>query len=433
PACFTERRVLLANGLAEAYLIVVPVPAYRTSSTEFAVEGAFAAHLQLLREKLGAVGREMVLAAPFLSKSAYESQKSTMTIVNELEDGIRFNGVYPAHIGRLAYFSRLPKILAELTKEVRKAAVVHAGQSPLFRPFEYPALLIAYMLGKITISVTDIDQRQTAYMNFKTGRWSLREYVVTRLLHDTFQHLQLLFAAKYFSLVLIKGLKMASDYGANRPNVKYFLDSAFSGRHLIPEKILTEKISSLRKKDTTVEIVYFGRLVEYKGVDHMLYAVQEALRLNAKIRFHIIGDGPEIGDLKVLSESLGLGNEVVFHGSIPFGDTLFSQLQKFHILMAAPQSEDTPRSALDAMASAQSIVAYDTYYYRELAIAGGPVELVPWRAKEALGQRVAQMVDDRNTLAANLSQAVEFARKNTQERWLDQRIEWTLALVAESK
>jgi glycosyltransferase involved in cell wall biosynthesis len=416
--------------MPKTYLIVVPVAAYRLGPGQFAIEGPFAAHLHLLREKLGSLGADMVLAAPYMCEHAYVTQKHLLTVVDEARDGIRFNGMYPAQSGTREFYRGIVGLYKAMKKEVEAADVVHAGPSPLSRPFEFLALLLGCKLGKTTISVTDIDHRESAHMNYATGRWSLKEYLVTKVLHDSIRHLQHVFAVRCCSLVILKGSQMALDYGKKRSNVKYILDSAFSEGHIIPDTQLQDKANSLKDLSNPVQLAYFGRLVEYKGIAHMLCAVQHAIGRGAHVRFHIIGDGPQRADLEKLSRNLGLGRAVAFHGAIPFGPQLFDQLYRMHILLAAPLSQDTPRSALDAMASAQTVIAYDTYYYRELALAGAPVVVVPWLAKDALGQKIADTVADRSTLVSNMEQAVQFAQQNTQEIWLNRRIDWTRAVVA---
>ncbi len=307
--------------------------------------------------------------------------------------------------------------------------MVHAGNSDLFRPFEFPALLMGRALGKKTISVTDIDGRTSARMNYRTGQWSLKEYVVTRLFHDSYQHLQQLIGVRAFSLVMLKGGKLAADYGGGRPHVKNFLDSAFSEGHIIAEERLETKLRALADPAQAFELAYFGRLVPYKGVDHMLRAVEHAVRLGATgIRFHIIGDGPERERLKQLTGELGLGDRVDFHGAVRFGDELFERLYRCHVLLAAPLSQDTPRSALDAMASGQALVAYDSYYYQELSDAGAAVELVPWQDHAMMGARIAELDSRRDRLAALIRRGVQFARSNTQEAWLERRTQWTRSL-----
>jgi glycosyltransferase involved in cell wall biosynthesis len=118
---------------------------------------------------------------------------------------------------------------------------------------------------------------------------------------------------------------------------------------------------------------------------------------------------------------------VHFHGPVPF-DAVFDLLYQCHVLLAAPLSQDTPRSALDAMASGQAVLAYDTYYYRELVTAGAAVVIVPWLDIEAMARSIADLSQDRERLAGLLRNGVEFARSNTQEVWLDRRVRWTQEL-----
>ncbi len=266
-------------------------------------------------------------------------------------------------------------------------------------------------------------------MNRSTGVWSTKEYWVTRLLHEPYVHAQHLFAARAFSLVLLKGAKLASDYGHGHPQVRNFLDAAYAPEQIIDAARFEEKCRQSANPETTLEVGYFGRLVPYKGIDHMLRAVRIAVDGGLeRVRFHIIGQGPERAALQKHVRSLALEPYVVFHDAVMFGPELFERLYGLHVLLAAPQSEDTPRSALDAMASGQAIVAYNTYYYRELAAAGGGVDIVPWRDTRALGQALLRLHGDRAKLVARMRQSLAFARDNTQDIWLDRRLAWTREL-----
>lgn len=413
------------------YLMVLAVPAYRIDDKHFAVESAFADHLRLLRSKLGLLGNNIVLAGPTLSEQTFARTRALLTVIDEEAEGIRFAGMFPVDTGRVGYMKDLPNVLRSLFNEVQQAAVVHSGPSALYRPFEFPSLLMGRALGKKTISITDIDNRCSVKMNYRTGRWSKKEYLITRLFHTPYTHLQHLVCARTCSLVLLKGVKMAKDYGNGRSNVKDFLDAAFSASHIIPPARLEEKLAQLAIPNTPIDITYFGRLVAYKGIDHMLRALAHAKRLGLRdVRFHIVGEGAAEADLKALAIELDIGDQVVFHGAVAFGDGLFAQLYDYHLLLAAPLSEDTPRSALDAMASGQALLAYDSYYYKELATAGGAVELVPWPDHTAMGQRLFDLCRDRSRLADLICKGVNFAHKNTQEIWLDRRVQWTKELFA---
>jgi glycosyltransferase involved in cell wall biosynthesis len=409
------------------YLMVLPVPAFPGPGGTFEIESAFAEHLRMLRSMLGPLARTLIIAAPELS-AAERAVAGPLTRLDEARDGIGFRPMFRANLGRVGYLRELPRVLAALRVEVREADVVHGGNSPLYRPFEFPALMMASLLGKKTISVTDIDHRRTARMNLETGRWSAKEYWITRFLHDPFTHLQQTIGVRRFSLVLLKGRSLVDDYGRGRPNVRHFLDSAFGVEHIIPAHRLEEKVRETLSSQTEVKVVYFGRLVEYKGVDGMLRAVRHALNLGARLRFEIVGSGPADAALRALTRELGLESVVSFIGAVPFGPGLFDRLYDAHVLLAAPLSEDTPRSALDACAMGLAIVAYDTSYYRELAELGGPVEIVPWRDMNALGQRLLELDAQRARLADLLRKGAAFAAPNTQQAWLEKRVAWTRAL-----
>jgi glycosyltransferase involved in cell wall biosynthesis len=265
-------------------------------------------------------------------------------------------------------------------------------------------------------------------MNFLTGRWRRRSLLVCRYLYDPLRDLQLRLAVRSSSLVLLKGRNLCRDYGAGRPHVKYFLDAAFSERHVASKSDLALKLVSLEDIERPLELVYFGRLTAYKGVDRCVEAVALASKLTtAPLRLHVIGGGEQEAELKALAARLELGDRVQFHAAVPFGPRLFEALRPMHLLLAAPLSEDTPRSALDAMACGIPVLAFDTNYYSELRESGA-VDLVPWPSVERLAERIADYADDKRLLTPLVRSAVAFARANTQEAWLQARADWTMAL-----
>lgn len=412
------------------YLMVLPVPAYRAGPGRFETEAAFAEHLRLLRRALGPIASTLVLAGPEYSAAQYGALQGRLARIEEEADGIYFRPMYAEGLTRARFFAELPRIWTKLYREVELADVVHAGASPLFRPFELPALLMARSLGKKTVAVTDIDQRQSARMNLEAGTWSRRVYWTTRLIHDRYTHWQHVLGARWWSLMLLKGRKLADDYGRGRSNVHYFLNSAFTADQVIDDERLERKVARLQEPGSELGLTYFGRLVPYKGIDYMLQAVRTALDLGARVRFDVIGGGPELPALRELSRRLALEAHVHFVGPVPYGPALFERLYELDVQLAAPLREDTPRSALDATAAGQALVAFDTYYYRELSGAGAPIELVPWRDARAMAECIARLDANRAELGRRLRASLRFARDNTQEAWLERRAGWTRELFA---
>jgi glycosyltransferase involved in cell wall biosynthesis len=158
----------------------------------------------------------------------------------------------------------------------------------------------------------------------------------------------------------------------------------------------------------------------------MLRALRVSLDLGGgSFSFDIFGQGAQESRLRELSRTLHLESVVQFHAAVPFGREFFETLQALDVLLAAPLAQDTPRSALDAQASGQYVLAYDTYYYRDLQASGAAVEVVPWRDVEAMGRALVMLFQDRDRLTLAIERGVAFARQNTQEIWLQRRLTWT--------
>jgi glycosyltransferase involved in cell wall biosynthesis len=412
------------------YLLVVPVRFHRVTRSRVAAEGAFCEHLRMLRKMLAPTFASLTVAAPTMGEAQFLRDRTHLGHVDEERDGIRWVALHPADVGVGAFWLRhFAPGLRRLWGEVRRADLVHAGTSHnLWRPFEFASLLLAQMLGRKTICVVDIDLRDEARMNFLTGSWSRKSLLLCRYVYDPLRNLQLRFAARRCSLVLLKGRRLVRDYGAGRPHVKYFLDAAFSAEQVIPRPALEAKERALEDATRPLELVYFGRLTAYKGVDRCIQAVALAAKQTAQpLRLHVIGAGEQEQSLRRLVAQLGLESSVEFHAPLPFGPRLFEALHPMHLLLAAPLSEDTPRSALDALACGIPILAFDTEYYSDLHRSGA-VELVPWPSVERLAERIAHFAQDKRRLIPLARAGVEFARANTQETWLRSRIDWTLAL-----
>lgn len=420
------------KGHVIEYLIVVPVRFHRVSSGGIAAESAFCEHLRALREQLAPSFTHLTVAAPSMPRGQYESDREHLGHIDEPREGIRWVALQPGDAGRIAFWLRhFVFVLGRLAREVRRAHLVHAGTShDVYRPIELMALLLAGLMGRKTICVVDIDQRQEAVMRWRTGRLGRKSLLLCRYVYDPLRSLQLRGAARWCSLVLLKGRRLCRDYGRGRTHVKYILETAYSADQVIRAQELAGKVEALEDPTRPLELVYFGRLTAYKGVDRCIAALALASgQVAAPMRLAVIGAGEELQRLQELCARLQIEHLVTFHGALPFGPRLFTALHPRHLMLAAPLSEDTPRSALDALASGIPILAFDTEYYASLAESGA-VDLVPWPSVDRLAERIAHYASDKRRLIPMLRAGVEFAHANTQENWLEARVRWTLALFA---
>lgn len=421
-----------SDGVTSDYLMVLPTLHYRLDSGHVAVESAFAHHLRLLRSKIGSLASRLVILCPAMSVAQYEAARASLEILDEEVDSIFFDATWSADqlSSKLNKLRLALPLMRKVQKRVGQSIVVHSGLSwDWILPAEFAALLIGSFTGRRTIFIVDIDYRNSARMSYLTGAWSRKSYLVCKYVYDNVRNLQIFVAVRRFSLVMLKGRKMAEDFGQGRANVKDFLDAAHSESNLIPAVALEAKLTALRNPAEPLRITYFGRITAYKGIDAMIRAVAAARMAGARVTLDIIGGGEQFDFCKSLAAQLegnaGAGSFIAFHGPMQFGAEFFNFLYRYHLLLAAPLREDTPRSALDAMAAGIPYLAYDTYYYNQL-LESGAGRVVPWRDEAAMTAALIHLDRHREELAGMAANAVAYAARNTQEIWLDRRFEWTL-------
>ncbi len=412
---------------AKDYVLAVQAPAHSLGDGRFATESAFAIHLKALQEDLSDEFERLVLVAPEIPQSIYEKNPGAYGYVSEEHDNIVFVPAYKRETTRRRFWTKeIIPLWRRLGKVLESAAYLHTGlEENIWIP--YLALLNARAIFKrvpLTF-VVDIDYRLMSFRFYKTGVWSKKNYIVNRLIHDPFKHIQLWLAVRTSNLVLLKSPTMVAEYGAGRPHVKDFLDAAHSAADIVSDDSLDLRLSERNNRSRPLELIYFGRFVPYKGLDLVLGAVQNALSQEANIRLTLVGNGECLDELKASSAALGISHAVTFLPPVPYGPELFTLVDRADVAIAAPKIEDTPRAALDAFARGVPLVAFDIDYFRNLAEKSGGVALATWPSPASLAEQIVSLEQNRASIAQMARKSVAFARANTQEIWLDRRREWT--------
>ena len=413
------------------YVVAVQAPAYWLSPTRFATESAFAEHLRELRRAVGPEFERLVLVAPRFDDATYAAQRDHLGIVDLEADGIQFLPAHPHTSSRLGFWRHHARQTWRTARTaVATAGVVHSGLSTeLGRPMLAMVNLAAWLAQRPVVFVVDIDFRRHSWHYYKLGRWSLKSFLVNRFVYDPMKWLQVWLAPRMFELVLLKSATMVEDFGGGRPNVKNFYDTAHGVDAVLSAAALSERLRWIVEPQRPLHIAFFGRLVDYKGLDRVIEAVRLAREQGADVRLSLIGAGDRLDSLRRQASDSGLKDVVAFLPPVRYGDDLFRLLADVHVSVAAPLVEDTPRAAFDSMARGLPVVAFDITYFRDLARASGAVALVAWPQAAALAGEFVRLARDRSRLAAMSEHAVAFARENTQSRWLEQRTQWMRQLV----
>lgn len=107
-------------------------------------------------------------------------------------------------------------------------------------------------------------------------------------------------------------------------------------------------------------ILFVGRLAKEKSIDVLLNAMPDVIKKNPNTILLIVGDGPEMDNLKALAENLRCQKNIVFAGKKPWA-TIGKYYQVATVFVSASTSETQGLTYIEAMAAKKTVIAkYDT-------------------------------------------------------------------------
>ena len=132
-----------------------------------------------------------------------------------------------------------------------------------------------------------------------------------------------------------------------------------------------EEVNEIRKelgvkKDDFV-LLFVGRLAAEKNVTFLIDCQANLVRENSNCKLIIIGDGPDIEFFKKQARKLGIANNVIFTGKIPW-DQIHKYYQIPNVFVTASHTETQGLTVLEAMAASIPVVAYDDDAFRDVVV-----------------------------------------------------------------
>ena len=135
-----------------------------------------------------------------------------------------------------------------------------------------------------------------------------------------------------------------------------------------------------------------GRLVYQKGFKYLIEAAKVLHNKSNKIKFVIVGDGPEKENLRKMVEVFDISKSFTFTGvrfDIP------QILAMYDIFVLPSVLEGLPRVIIEAMAMAKPIVATDINGVREQLVHDCTGLIVPAKNSAALAKAIIQLINDK--------------------------------------
>jgi len=105
---------------------------------------------------------------------------------------------------------------------------------------------------------------------------------------------------------------------------------------VIPNGIDIKAIEKIKPSKETSDIIFAGRLLTHKKVDTLIESISYLKKTDSNyknIKCIIVGDGPELNNLKILVKSLNLQNNVIFKGFIQKHEDVLSLIKSSKVFV----------------------------------------------------------------------------------------------------
>jgi len=159
------------------------------------------------------------------------------------------------------------------------------------------------------------------------------------------------------------------------------------------------------------------RQVRAKGTSIVIEAAKKLLAQWPELVVEVIGDGPDLGFFRQLSEDLGMSDHVRFCGLVPHEEVL-KRLAELDIFCLPSSSEGFPKAVLEAMACGVPCVTSRVSALAKLADYGGAValdEISPVQVALAIRDCVQPGTYEKMSV-----RAIECAMHFTLEKWREE-------------
>lgn len=176
--------------------------------------------------------------------------------------------------------------------------------------------------------------------------------------------------------------------------------------------------SNLKVIKKNYDIIFIGRLEQVKRVDLLLNAIKLISTESPTLKAVLVGTGSLENELKKLTETLGINQNVEFVG---YQRDVYPWLFKSKIFVITSDSEGLPLSLMEAMTAGLPGVVSDVGEMGEIIVNGVNGYLVKERSAQAFADQLNELINRNehyNKMAvAALDTAKRFEISNTSAMW----------------
>lgn len=183
---------------------------------------------------------------------------------------------------------------------------------------------------------------------------------------------------------------------------------------VIPMPVDLERFYPL-KMEKTIDILCIGRLIERKGIDILVNAVEKLKSYNEGIKTVIIGTGPEKGRLLNMIKEKCLENNVNFIDTVPNDELIqYYNLSKVFVLPTITdwkgETEGLGVVLLEALSCKTPVVGTDTGGIPDIVKNNETGLLVKEKDVDGLADAIQKLLDDKKLREKIAEKGYEYAR-----------------------
>jgi glycosyltransferase involved in cell wall biosynthesis len=125
---------------------------------------------------------------------------------------------------------------------------------------------------------------------------------------------------------------------------------------VLPNGIDMQVISQLEAAEEDADIMYAGRLIDFKNLDMVIQAMALLKKEGVLLRFKVIGEGPAKSDLKRFAKKLGVGEQISWLGFFEKSEDVYAHMKSTKTFVLASQREGFGIVAIEANACGTPVV-----------------------------------------------------------------------------
>lgn len=408
--------------MSKAYCIAIHVPVFIDGSRCFATSEWHRA-LCLLRDSFAGEFERFIVVAP-TRLAEHAAPGVVMEPLGHGTDGFDVRPSLMFDRGKRAYWfgGGRKQWKADVARALTDAQIAHTGLGDLYRPINKDALDIALARQVTTVFVRDTDE-VTKFRNLIAS--GLMRNGPDRAVYLKMYERVLRRAVAQADLTMLKGSALFDRYAPLARNPQMIQDTSYRSSEIVPEDMVEARLAA-QESGAPLRLVYCGRLIARKGLDHAIGIVARARASGADITLDLIGDGDARPALEAQTLRDRVQDAVRFLGEKAYGPSLLQSLATYDGLLFTPLSEDTPRMIFDGYAAGLPLIGYDIPYVRERAKIEKSTLLLPSGDQDGAAACLVKAAKDPAQIAALTRSAHRAAYANATDVWYRRRAEWTL-------